>query len=118
MESFAGHLPLYVKKSRHLKHFSGICHLDKGLFTHSQTNVLLQLIHLFVHLSVARVCLETAFDKENNCYLTCPDIYVHIPDFTIRGMQGWHSGESTGTPPPPLHHCARVRFPDPASYVR
>ena len=101
MESFAGHLPLYVKKSRHLKHFSGICHLDKGLFTHSQTNVLLQLIHLFVHLSVARVCLETAFDKENNCYLTCPDIYVHIPDFTIRGMQGWHSGESTGTPPPP-----------------
>ena len=38
-----------------------------GLFTHSQINVLLQLIQPSVHLSVARVFLETAFDKENNC---------------------------------------------------
>ena len=84
MESFASHLPLYVKKSRHLKHCSGICHLDKGLFTHSQTNLLLQLIHLFVHLSVAWVCLETAFDLENNCYSTCLDLRVHITDFIYR----------------------------------
>ena len=34
----------------------------RGLFTHSQINVLLQLIQPSVHLSVARVCLETAFD--------------------------------------------------------
>ena len=57
------------------------------------------MIHLFVHLRVAMVCLETAFDHENNCYLTCPDLRVHIPDFTICGMQGWRSGESTRLPP-------------------
>ena len=56
---------------------------ERGLFTHSQINVLLQL-QLFVHLSVARVCLETVFDKENNCCTTCTDLCVHIIDFIFR----------------------------------
>ena len=46
--------------------------------------VLLQLIQLFVHVSVARVCLETAFDRENKCYSTCPDFRVHITDLIFR----------------------------------
>ena len=40
MESFAGER-LYVYKSRHLKHLSWKCYIDRGLFTHSQINVLL-----------------------------------------------------------------------------
>lgn len=51
------------------------------LFTHLQVNVLLQLIQLFIHHSVARVCLEIPFDQENNCCSTCPDLCVHITDF-------------------------------------
>ena len=45
---------------------------------------MLQLIQLFFHLSVVRVCLETAFDQENKCYTTCPDLRVHITDFIFR----------------------------------
>ena len=37
-----------------------------------------------VHLSVARVCLETAFDQENKCYSTRPDLHVHNTDFIFR----------------------------------
>ena len=41
-------------------------------------------IQLFVHLSVARVCLETAFDQENKSYIACLDLRVHIIDFIFR----------------------------------
>ena len=40
-----------------------------SMSTHAQINVLLQLIQLVFHLSVARVCLEIAFEQDPVCIL-------------------------------------------------
>ena len=40
-----------------------------SMSTHSRINVLLQLIQLVVHLSVARECLEMAFEQDPVCIL-------------------------------------------------